>query len=71
MKLKRLDLDGYEAKMIGIERYKEIARKHNLFTQKWTYGRLKEFSREIQEEIDIKISKKKSLFKRLKRRKNK
>ena len=34
MKLKRLDLDGYEAKMIGIERYKEIARKHNLFTKK-------------------------------------
>lgn len=68
MKLKTLNLDGYEAKIIGIDRYKEIARKHNLFTKKWTYGRLKEFTKDINEELEEKLKKKKSIFSKLKRR---
>ena len=56
------------AKIIGIDRYKEIARKHNLFTKKWTYGRLKEFTKDINEELEEKLKKKKSIFSKLKRR---
>lgn len=64
MGLKTLNLDSYEAKVIGIDRYKEIARRHNLFTKKWTYGRLKEFTKDINEELDSKL-KRKSIFSKI------
>lgn len=68
MKLKPLNLNGYEARIIGLEQYKEIAKRHNLFTKKWTYGRLKDFNREVQEELDSKITKKKGLFRKFRKR---
>ncbi len=70
MKLKTLNLDGYEARVIGIERYKEIATRHNLFTKKWTYGRLKEFTKDINEEMETKLEPKKRILRKIfKRRK--
>lgn len=71
MKLKTLNLDGYEAAIIGIDRYKEIASRHNLFTKKWTYGRLKEFTKGINEELEEKLKKKKNIFDKLRRGKRK
>lgn len=44
-----MNLNSYEAKVIGIENYKDIARRHGLFTKKWTYGRMKEFYKEVRE----------------------
>lgn len=67
MKLKTLNLNSYEAKVIGIDKYKEIARKHNLFTKEWTYGRLKEFTKDINEELE-EINRK-SIFQKIFKRK--
>ena len=68
MKLKTLNLNSYEAKVIGIDRYKEIARRHNLFTKEWTYGRLKEFTKDINEELEDKLNGKNIFQKFLKRK---
>lgn len=54
-----MNLDGYEAKVLGRNNYLEVAKKHNLTTQKWTLGRLKEFKKEIKEMMNSKLSKKK------------
>lgn len=47
-----MNLNSYEAKVIGIERYKEIAKKCNLFTKKWTLDRFKRFKKLIKEEMN-------------------
>ena len=47
-----MNLNSYEAKIIGIERYKEIARECNLFTKKWTLDRFKRFKKYIKEEMN-------------------
>ena len=47
-KEKIMNLNSYEAKVLGKEYYLEIAKRHNLLTQKHTYGRLKEFKKEIK-----------------------
>lgn len=65
MKLKTLNLDGYEARVIGIDRYKEIAHRHNLFTKKWTYGRLKEFTIDVNKEMETKLKHKKSILRKI------
>lgn len=43
-----MNLNSYEAKVLGREYYLNIAKRHNLLTQKHTYGRLKEFKKEIK-----------------------
>lgn len=70
MKLKTLNLNGYEARIIGEEQYKELARKHNLFTQKHTLGRLKEFTIDVNNAME-QAFKRKSIFKKLKQRRKK
>lgn len=47
------DLNSYEAKVIGIEKYKELARRCNLLTKKWTYGRVKMFHESVKYEMKI------------------
>lgn len=50
-----MNLNSYEAKVLGKEYYLDIAKRHNLLTKKWTYGRLKEFNKEIKEAVKNKI----------------
>lgn len=47
-----MNLNSYEAKVIGIERYNEIAKECNLFTKKWTLDRFKRFKKLIKEEMN-------------------
>lgn len=47
-----MNLNSYEAKIIGIDRYKEIAKECNLFTKKWTLDRFKRFKKIIKEEMN-------------------
>ena len=44
-----MDLNSYEAKVLGKDLYLATAKKHNLTTKKWTLGRLREFQKEIKE----------------------
>jgi len=44
-----MNLNSYQSKVLGIEYYKDIARRHGLFTKKWTYGRMKEFYKEVKQ----------------------
>ena len=37
---------------IGKDKYKELVKKHNLCTKKWTYGRTKAFYKEVAKIID-------------------
>jgi len=63
-----VNLNSYEAKVIGKEKYKSIAKECNLFTKKWTISRYKEFKKMIKNEMD----KHKKLFsKKYKRNKEK
>lgn len=50
-----MNLNSYEAKVIGIDYYKDIARRHGLFTKKWTYGRMKEFYKEVRQAMKDKV----------------
>lgn len=52
-----MNLNSYEVKTLGKDYYLDIARKHNLLTQKHTYGRWKEFKKEIKEALKNKIVK--------------
>ena len=62
-----MNLNSYEAKVIGIKKYKQLAKECNLFTKKWTYGRYKQFKEIVREEMQ----KRKKLFsKKYKRNKN-
>lgn len=45
--------------IIGKAKYKEIFKKHNLATKKWTRGRIKPFIREINEEVKNVLEEKK------------
>ena len=45
--------------IIGESKYKEIFKKHNLSTKKWTRGRIKPFIREINEEVKNVLEEKK------------
>ena len=45
--------------IIGKSKYKEIFKKHNLVTKKWTRGRIKPFIKEINEEVKNVLEKKK------------
>lgn len=47
-----MNIDSYEAKVIGIERYKEIAKECNLFTKKWTLDRIIRFKKIVKEEME-------------------
>lgn len=42
-----MNIYSYEAKVLGKDVYISIAKKHNLFTQKHTKGRLKAFKCDI------------------------
>ena len=44
-----MNLNSYEAKILGKDYYKDIARSHGLFTKKWTYARMKEFYQEVRQ----------------------
>ena len=61
-----MNINSYEAKVIGEKRYKEIAEECNLFTKKWTYDRLKRFYKLVEEEMN---SRKKLFSKKYKRNK--
>lgn len=50
-----MNLNGYEAKVLGKEFYLSIAKKNNLLTKKWTIGRYKQFKKEIKEAIENKV----------------
>ena len=56
-----MNLDSYEARVLGIDVYLWVAKRHNLTTQKWTIGRLKEFKKEIKERVKVKLAGKKKL----------
>ena len=41
---------NYQSKaceILGKDLYKQIAKRHNMFTKKWTIGRRKEFRKDI------------------------
>ncbi len=44
-----MNLNSYEAKILGLDYYKDIARRHGLFNKKWTYGRMKAFYEEVKQ----------------------
>lgn len=46
--MKILNLNSYEAKVLGRKRYIELAKDYNLTTKKWTYGRLKDFKKAVK-----------------------
>ena len=50
-----MNLNEYEAKVLGKELYLAIAKKNNLLTKKWTIGRYKQFKKEIKEAIENKV----------------
>lgn len=52
-----MNLDGYEARVLGRDLYLALAKKHNLTTQKWTLGRLKEFKNDVKYHMKNKIVK--------------
>ena len=52
-----MNINSYEAKVIGQKLYITIAKKYNLFTQKWTIGRLKPFKEEIKNLLKQKLAK--------------
>ena len=54
-----MNLNSYEAKVLGRDVYLWIAKRHNLLTQKWTYGRLNEFRKEIKQRVKEKLTSKK------------
>ena len=62
-----MNLNSYEAKVIGKEIYLDIAKRNNMLTKKWTYGRYKQFKKEIREAMNIKGKKPNFLNKVLKR----
>ena len=45
--------------VLGKNKYKEIFKRHNLATKKWTKGRIKTFIREINEEVKNVLEEKK------------
>ena len=54
-----MNLNSYEAKVLGKDLYLAIAKRYNLTTKKWTIGRLKPFKEEIKEELKEKLKHKK------------
>lgn len=46
-----MNLNSYEAKVIGIDTYKDLAKECNLFTKKWTLDRIKRFKKLVKEEM--------------------
>lgn len=50
-----MNLNGYEAKILGRDLYLAIAKKNSLLTKKWTIGRYKQFKKEIKEAMDNKV----------------
>lgn len=49
-----MNIHNYEAKIIGKNKYKELADEWNLFTKKWTYVRVKRFKELVKEEMKTK-----------------
>lgn len=49
-----MNIYNYEAKIIGKNKYKELADECNLFTKKWTYVRVKRFKELVKEEMKTK-----------------
>lgn len=47
-----MNLNSYEAKVLGKELYLDIARKNNLLTKKWTIGRYRQFKKDIKTAMD-------------------
>lgn len=54
-----MNLNGYEAKVLGRDLYLAIAKRHGLITKKWTIGRLKPFKEEIKELVKERLAKRK------------
>lgn len=50
-----MNINSYEAKVIGIEKYKTIAKRFNLFTKSWTIGRIKPFKQAVKYEMKKKL----------------
>lgn len=53
---------NYQSKgceILGKDLYKAIAKRHNMFTKKWTIGRRKEFGKDIAFHIRMKLKNKK------------
>lgn len=50
-----INYNSKEAKAIGKELYKYIADANNLFTKKWTIGRVKNFKQQIATAYDNKL----------------
>lgn len=47
-----MNLNSYEAKVLGKELYLDIARQNNLLTKKWTIGRYRQFKKDIKAAMD-------------------
>lgn len=43
-----MNLNGYEAKVLGINVYKALAKRCNMFTKSWSIGRYKYFKEELK-----------------------
>ena len=46
-----MNLNSYEAKVLGKPLYLEIAKRNNLATKTWTIGRYKQFKKDIKKAI--------------------
>ena len=43
-----MNLNSYEAKVVGKDNYIYLAKRCNLFTKKWTIGRYKYFKEQLK-----------------------
>lgn len=46
-----MSYNDYAIEILGKERWNELVKQYNLNTKKWTYGRTKNFYKQVQEEI--------------------
>lgn len=55
----KVNFNGYEASVLGKEKYKDILQRHNIFTKKHTIGRVKACKEEINDAVQDVLSNKK------------
>lgn len=48
-----MNLNSYEAKVLGKAVYLDVAKRHNMLTKKWTIGRYREFKKAIRELMEL------------------
>ena len=53
-----MNYQSKDCEILGKDLYKQIAKRHNMFTKKWTIGRYKEFRKDIEYNIIMKRKKK-------------